>query len=54
MTMRIEHEAALARIEEMGRYADATRRAHRARERHGPAGRTRAVLATARRRLRLA
>jgi hypothetical protein len=54
MATRIEHEAALARIEEMRRYADAHRRARRASSRHGSERGTRRILATARRRLRLA
>jgi hypothetical protein len=54
MPTRIEHEAAVARIEEMRRYADATRRGRRAAARQRPERRTRAALATARRRLRLA
>jgi hypothetical protein len=54
MTTRIEHQAALARIEEMRRYADARRGVRRASGRHGSERRTRGVLATARRRLRLA
>jgi hypothetical protein len=54
MTTRIEHEAALARVEEMRRYADARRRGRPKVERNRSGRRTRAVLATARRRFRLA
>jgi hypothetical protein len=54
MTMTIEHQAAFARIDEMRRYADATRRGRLAARRRPARREPRAVLATARRRLRLA
>lgn len=47
MTTTIEHEAALARIEEMRRYADATRRYRGPKRRRQSRRRPRAVLATA-------
>ncbi len=54
MTTTIEHQAELARIEEMRRYADSTRR-HRIGERRSHSRRRpRATLATVARRLRLA
>jgi hypothetical protein len=54
MTTTIEHQAALARIDEMRRYADATRRHRRADRRPRSRHLRRSALATARRRLRLA
>jgi hypothetical protein len=46
MKTTIEHQAALARIEEMRRYADATRRHRRPKRQRHSRCRPRAVLAT--------
>ncbi len=54
MTTTIEHQAALARVEEMRRYAEARRCFDRVSARSRPRRRPRAALATAARRLRLA
>lgn len=53
MTATIEHQAALARIEEMRRNAEATRRHRRSKGRRHLRRRPRAVLATVACRLRL-
>ena len=54
MTTTIEHQAALARIDEMRRYAEATRRGRSAAARRPSRRESPSALATARRRLRLA